>query len=342
VVAISEPVRRLLEAHADAAIVVDAAGQVVFCNAAYEAADPERLCGLTVTQVALDDGLIARIHHDPGGIDELRAAHARLVHQEKMLSLGRLVAGIAHELNNPINFIYGNVDFLGQYMEDLLGLVRALEASQALTADAHAEIARLKATIEWDYLVEDSRKLLNSIRSGAERTATIVRDLKAFSHAGPAELKEADVITSIESTLNLISPLHKNRIDIERDYERGLPRLVCNAGHIAQVFMNILTNAAQAIRGSGTIAIKAETFGGGSWLRVTIRDTGQGIAPDDVAKIADPFFTTKEVGEGTGLGLWITDNIVRAHGGMLRCETMLGEGSTFTVELPVAGPNGPL
>lgn len=271
---------------------------------------------------------------------ELRHAQAQLVLQEKMSSLGRLVAGIAHELNNPINFVYGNVDFLAQYMDDFLSLVRAVDEYPALPADLRAEIDEIKERIEYDFLVEDSRKLLRSIRTGAERTANIVRDLKNFSRTGSGDLVETDVVAGIETTLNLISPIYKGRVEIERDYQPNLARLVGNAGHINQVFMNILTNAAQAIRGPGRIriAVSSGEQGGVEVVRVAIRDSGVGIAPELLERIIDPFFTTKDVGEGTGLGLWITDSIVRAHGGTLTCESKVGAGTTFTVTLPLKPP----
>jgi two-component system NtrC family sensor kinase len=269
--------------------------------------------------------------------NELRQAQAHLVLQEKMSTLGRLVAGMAHELNNPINFVYGNVDFLAQYMEDLLTMVRAVDQAADLPPRVRAELDAIKLRIEFDYMVEDSHKLLRSIRNGAERTAAIVRDLKNFSRTGAGDMVETDVIAGIETTLNLISPLHKGRITVERAYEPGLPKLVCNAGHINQVFMNILTNAAQAIHGPGTIRIAVESGEAGEVgvLRVAISDTGEGIRPDVLERITDPFFTTKGVGEGTGLGLWISDSIVRAHGGVLHCDSKVGLGSTFTVTLPL-------
>jgi signal transduction histidine kinase len=268
---------------------------------------------------------------------ELKQAQAQLVHQEKMSGLGRLVAGIAHELNNPINFVYGNVDFLGQYMEDLLNLVRMVDGSD-LPDTLRDSFNEHKENIEFDFLVEDSRKLIRSIRSGAERTASIVQDLKTFSRTGGGELQEADVVAGIETTLNLIAPLLKNRVTVERDFSPNLPKVVCNAGHINQVFMNILTNAAQAIEGEGWIRVKAGRTDDEEGLRVAISDSGPGINPEVIDRIADPFFTTKEVGEGTGLGLWISENIVRAHGGKLRYFSEDGEGATFVVELPIRAP----
>ncbi len=268
---------------------------------------------------------------------DLRQAQAQLVHQEKMSGLGRLVAGIAHEMNNPINFVYGNVNFLGQYMEDLLALVEMIDHAE-LPPEIRAILDGRKGDIEYDFLVEDSRKLIRSIRAGAERTASIVQDLKTFSRTGGGELQEADVVAGIETTLNLIGPLLKNRVTVERDFEPNLPRLVCNAGHINQVFMNILTNAAQAIEGRGSIRVRIRHTEEPEGIRVNVTDTGSGIGAEVMQKMTDPFFTTKDVGEGTGLGLWITENIVRAHGGKLTWCNEPGAGATFTVELPIRAP----
>jgi len=270
---------------------------------------------------------------------ELRQAQAQLVHQEKMSSLGRLVAGIAHELNNPINFVYGNVDFLGQYMEDLLSMVDTLEHSAGMSDELKSELAHMKDKVEFDFLVEDSRKLLRSIRSGAERTAQIVKDLKSFSRTGGDELQEVDVVSGIETTLNLIAPLIKNRITIERSYCDDPPLILANAGHVNQVFMNILTNAAQAIEGEGTIKIRIATVDDGRMMEIAISDSGPGISEEDLKRIYEPFYTTKEVGEGTGLGLWICESIVRAHGGSMVCTSEAGHGATFTVSLPVRPPD---
>lgn len=268
---------------------------------------------------------------------ELRAAQAQLVHQEKMSSLGRLVAGIAHELNNPINFVYGNVDFLGQYMEDLLRLVGLVDAAD-LPPELRERLDALKHEVELDFLVDDWRKLLRSIRAGAERTADIVADLKSFARTGGTELGEADIVGGIDTTLNLIGPLLKNRVEVRRNIVPPIPRVLCNAGHVNQVFMNILTNAAQAITGTGWIDVSIHTIDDGATVRVVISDSGPGIKPELMAKISDPFFTTKEVGEGTGLGLWICANIVRAHGGTITWGNRAEAGAEFVVTLPVKGP----
>jgi signal transduction histidine kinase len=272
--------------------------------------------------------------------EELKRTHAQLIHQEKMSSLGRLVAGVAHELNNPINFVYGNVDFLGRYMDDLLSLVALYEQGVAsLPPDLAGRVGERKEQIEFDFLIEDSRKLIRSIRSGAERTASIVRDLKVFSRTQVGALQDADVVAGIETTLNLLAPLLKNRIRVEKDFAEPRPRVVCHAGHINQVMMNILTNAAQAIAGAGVITVKVAAPAGGA-VRISITDTGRGIPPEIQEKIFDPFFTTKDVGEGTGLGLAISESIVRAHGGSIEVHSEPGKGSTFVVTLPVNPPPG--
>jgi PAS domain S-box-containing protein len=269
---------------------------------------------------------------------ELRQAQATMVHQEKMSSLGRLVAGIAHELNNPINFVYGNVDFLGQYMEDLLALVEQLDGAE-LPDEIRRQFEEAKDKIEYEFLVEDWRKLLRSIRAGAERTASIVQDLKTFSRTGGGELQETDLVAGIETTLNLIAPLLKNRIEVKRMISPGVPRILCNAGHVNQVFMNILTNAAQAIGGEGWIEVRIGQVDDGRSVEVAVTDSGPGIRPEAMAKITDPFFTTKDVGEGTGLGLWISENIVRAHGGTLKWSNAPGGGAVFVVTLPIRAPD---
>ncbi len=275
--------------------------------------------------------------------EELKRTHGQLIHQEKMSSLGRLVAGIAHELNNPINFVYGNVDFLGRYMDDLLSLVALYEEGAAsLPAELAERIARHKEEIEFDFLIGDSPKLIRSIRSGAERTASIVRDLKVFSRAGKGQLQDTDLVAGIETTLNLLAPLLKNRITVVKEFAEPPPRITAQAGHINQVMMNILTNAAQAIESEGTIRIAVARVEGKEAVRVTIEDTGHGIEPDILEKIFDPFFTTKDVGEGTGLGLAISESIVRAHGGTIACESVVGRGAIFVVTLPLVPPRLPM
>ncbi|HET6612651.1 MAG TPA: ATP-binding protein [Kofleriaceae bacterium] len=265
---------------------------------------------------------------------ELRQAHAQLIHQEKMSSLGRLVAGIAHELNNPINFVYGNIDFLAQYMEDALRLASLVSDAPDLSPALRQRIDAFKEEIEYEHLVVDARKLIRSIRSGAERTAGIVRDLKTFSRPSATQ-EETDVVAAIDTTLSLIAPLIKGRVQVDTEIPPNVPCVIANAGHIGQVLMNILTNAAEAIEGAGRIRVTVTVGDDDSEVAIAIADTGTGIPLDIREKIVDPFFTTKEVGEGTGLGLWISENIIRSHGGTLTIASEVGRGSTFTIRLPV-------
>jgi signal transduction histidine kinase len=225
-------------------------------------------------------------------------------------------------------------------MEDLLALVAAydLEAHQ-LDGAARARIADKKRDIDFDFLVDDARKLVASVRAGADRTALIVRDLKMFSRQGTSSdaLEETDLLGGIETILNLLAPLLKNRVTVHRDFQPAFPSVRCHPGHIHQVFMNILTNAAQAITGEGRIDVAAARVPGEDAVRIAIRDSGAGMAPEVLRQVFDPFFTTKDT-EGTGLGLSLADSIVRAHGGTITCDSTPGQGSSFTVVLPLEPP----
>ena len=270
--------------------------------------------------------------------EELTQAHDQMVLQEKLSALGRLVAGIAHELNNPINFVYGNIDFAQKYIEDLVALVSSIDEDPALPESMKRRLEGYKKAIDFEFLKEDSVRVIASLRSGTERSVEIVRDLKSFSRTDGHDFQQIDIIKQIESTLNLINPLIKTRITIKRDYDKELPLIYGNNGHINQVLMNILSNAAQAIEGEGEIIIQV-----GKWLdrglSVVIADSGPGIKDDVAEKILEPFFTTKEAGSGTGLGLWITQNIVRNHGGKMMVFNRPEGGACFEIKLPEHPPN---
>jgi two-component system NtrC family sensor kinase len=265
---------------------------------------------------------------------ELKQAHEQLIIQEKMSSLGRLVAGIAHELNNPINFIYGNVGFLGDYFRQLIQLVDLYDGAQLPPSVVEAA-ERYQREIDYAYLREDWERLLRSIRAGAERSAAIVADLKTFSRPQVGKLEEVDLVAGLQTTLNLLASLLRDRITVEKDLA---PTLVvrCRGGQVQQVLMNLLTNAAQACGKGGTIWIGARTDGGG--VRISIRDSGPGVPAEVRDKIFDPFFTTKDVGEGTGLGLPISLQIVKSHGGRLDLVSPPGRGAEFVVWLPNEPP----
>jgi signal transduction histidine kinase len=243
---------------------------------------------------------------------ELREAQAQLTQAEKMKSLGQLVAGVAHELNNPIGFVHANLQLLDEYVMKLVSGPKSEEESQ-----------RIREAI---------RKLLERSREGTTRVKKIVQDLRTFSRMDQAEVQDADLHEEIERTLRLMEPRFKNEIRVERDYGR-IPRVRCYVGQLNQVFLNLLMNACDAIENHGTIRIRTRALPNG--VRLEFHDDGPGIPADVKSRIFDPFFTTKPVGVGTGLGLSLSHGIVERHGGRIWAESEPGQGATFVVELPL-------
>ncbi len=264
--------------------------------------------------------------------EELKDAQALLVHNEKMRSLGELVAGVAHELNNPINFIYGNMTHLNEYSENLIAIISKYEEIEKTFENGNFdEIKKFKDEIEYDFIKEDIQELIKSCIEGAERSKHIVLELKDFSRLDQGVIKEIDVNESIDSTLNILSNKYKNRVNIEKGYGE-LPMLNCHAGQLNQVFMNVLDNAAQAIEENGKVCIKTGVEDDN--IVIIIEDTGTGIDEEVLPKIFDPFFTTKAVGSGSGLGLSISYKIVKSHNGTIDVESEKGKGTKFTIKIP--------
>ncbi len=266
---------------------------------------------------------------------ELQGAQAQLVQAEKMASLGQLVAGIAHEVNNPVSFIYGNMDHLEEYMNDIKGVLRGFMDLKSLNPDEKKRMDDLVQEIDLDFLLKDLDKLIKSCKNGAERTKEIVASLRSFSRLDEAALKEADIHEGIDSTLDILTNLYKNRINIHKDYG-DIPKINCFASQLNQVFMNLLANAAQAIDGKGDVWIKTQKTD--DKVMISIRDSGKGISEENKKKLFTPFFTTKPVGKGTGLGLSISYGIIEKHEGRIWAESKEGEGTTFNIELPIEGP----
>ncbi len=259
---------------------------------------------------------------------ELKDTQKKLVHSAKMISLGELVAGVAHELNNPISFIYSNMSYLRDYSGKLIDLVQSASADPA-------NLEKRKADLEFDYIISDLPKLISSCEEGARRTRDIVLGLRNFSRIDESQIKEIDIKETIETTLNLLQGEIKNRIEIKLDFE-PIPQIKCFASQISQVFVNLLSNAIQAIQGVGTIWIHVNTIKDkDSWIQVSIQDSGSGIPADNLDKIFDPFFTTKGVGQGTGLGLSITYGIIQKHGGDIQVKSQVGVGTEFIIQLPI-------
>ncbi|KYG60668.1 ATP-binding protein [Bdellovibrio bacteriovorus] len=268
---------------------------------------------------------------------ELKDTQTKLVHSAKMVSLGQLVAGVAHELNNPIGFIYSNMTHLKEYSEKLIQIAEVAEKDPK-------KLPAVKEEYEFDYIVKDLPKLVASCQDGARRTRDIVLGLRNFSRLEEAKLQEIDVHQSLDTTLNLLQGEIKNRLEIHRQYE-PIPMIHCYASQINQVFMNILSNAVQAIEGTGHIWISTtalKDYKGSKdrrgWVQISIQDSGKGMSAETLEKIFDPFFTTKGVGQGTGLGLSISYGIIQNHGGEIQARSEVGVGTEFIVIIPVYPP----
>lgn len=268
---------------------------------------------------------------------ELERLQAQLVHTEKMASLGQLAAGIAHELNNPAGFVYGNMDLLQGYISDLTKLFGAYDAV-ALPEDAALLVESLKTQIGYERLMGDLNSIISDCREGAQRICDVVKNLRLFSRLDEAELKSINIHEGIDSTIRLLSSYYSTgHIVLRRDYT-DLPPVNCYAGQLNQVWMNLLVNAAQAVRDQGEVTISTRLDGNS--VAIAISDTGTGIPEGELSRIFDPFFTTKPVGEGTGLGLSISYGIVERHGGTIAVVSEVGRGTTFTVRIPIraSGP----
>jgi two-component system NtrC family sensor kinase len=263
---------------------------------------------------------------------ELELLQAQMVHTEKMASLGQLAAGIAHELNNPAGFIYGNMEILRTCAAGLERLLKFYDNAE-LPALLAVEIDAIKKEIDYKHSLEDLSSIISDCYGGAERIRDVVQNLRLFSRLDEAEFKKVDLHEGLESTIRLLSQYYgAGRIPLERDYA-DLPSVDCYAGQLNQVWMNLLVNAAQAISHEGKVHVMTRREN--KLAVVSISDTGIGIAPEHMKNIFDPFFTTKPVGEGTGLGLSITYGIIERHGGHINIESRLGEGTTATVAIPI-------
>jgi len=247
--------------------------------------------------------------------DELKNTQSQLIHSEKMSSLGQLVAGISHELNNPIGFIYSNSNQLKKYIQQIESFLSEPTDEKQINE-----------------ILPDLKSLIDDTISGSNLVKELVDNLRQFSHLDQAKSKMVDLHKGIDSSLRILNSQLKNRIKVHKNY--GTDCLVeCNPGQINQVFLNLLSNAAQAIEKEGNIWI--DTKEKNDYFVLEIKDDGKGIRQENLTKIFDPFFTTKDVGEGTGLGLSISYSIIKNHKGTIKAESKVGQGSTFTIELPI-------
>lgn len=293
-------------------------------------------------------------------LKELRKTQTKLIQAEKMSSLGQLVAGIAHEINNPINFIYGNIIHANEYIKELLDLVCIYQQHYTEPAE---EVKKKIKKIDLNFLLSDLPKIMNSMQIGADRICEIVMSLRNFSRLDEAEIKAVDIHEGIDSTLMILQSRLKGSktcppIEVIKQYGT-LPLVECYAGQLNQVFMNLLSNAIDAVlypckntdggnqnhvlepENSHTPNIQIVTdIYSNKYVTIRIIDNGIGMSEETRKQIFDPFFTTKPVGQGTGLGLSISYQIVvEKHGGILECSSELGKGTEFLIQLPISLAN---
>jgi signal transduction histidine kinase/ligand-binding sensor domain-containing protein len=270
---------------------------------------------------------------------KLSEAHSQLLQSEKMASVGQLAAGVAHEINNPIGFVHANLSVLKQYVENIFQVLAVYGRIERALPDDHPELDQLrdvKRRIEIDYLCNDTLDLLSETLGGVTRVKKIVQDLKDFSHLDNAEWQRFDIHQCLDSTLNMIAHELKYKVDVIKEYG-PLPPVRCLPFQLSQVFVNLLMNAAQAIEERGNVTIR--TAIDGDWVSIAVSDTGKGIDPAHLRRIFEPFFTTKPVGLGTGLGLSVSYSIIQRHSGSIEAASQPGSGTTFTIRLPINGPD---
>lgn len=269
---------------------------------------------------------------------ELKSTQAMMVHSEKMKSLGELVAGITHEINNPVNFIYGNLIHLRNYTADMMSVIDAYtECDTDLSEEHRQKIKELKEEIDLEFLKEDLPELIRSCQEGTERTKNIVLDLKNFSRLEEAVINNVDLPREIDTTLNILHNKFKNKITVHKEYQEDMPHVEAYGGQLNQVFMNILDNAAFAIQEKGDVWIRLKSDGNNAIIE--FEDNGCGMDENTRKKVFDPFFTTKEVGQGTGLGMAISYKVIKNHKGNIDLVTEPAKGAKFTITLPLKMKN---
>ncbi len=288
--------------------------------------------------LALQSEVVARNHELEQALANVNAMQGALVQSEKLASLGQLTAGIAHEINNPMAFVTSNLNRFEEYFNDLrecygkfTNFAARLRTVEAYKKDVE-EIFEFADTIDVDFLTSDFATLMEQTRSGTGRITTIVAQLRGFANISHSKIEESNINVAIEDTLMIAINEIKHRATVIKELG-DIPLVECNIQEVKQVLLNIVVNAAHAMKDVGTITL--QTSASDSHVIIKIIDTGSGIAPENLKKIFDPFFTTKPVGKGTGLGLWICSTLIQKHNGLLEVESVPGRGTTMTITLPL-------
>jgi signal transduction histidine kinase len=282
-------------------------------------------------------------------LHELKATQSQLIQTEKMSSLGQMVAGIAHEINNPVNFIYANIEHASNYIESIINLLNIYQQEYPCPS---ATIEKYRQDNDFDFVIQDLPRILDSMMVGSERIRKIILSLRNFSRLDESAIKSVDIHEGIDSTLMILETRFQEKLGyssnvIIKKYG-DIPLVRCYASQMNQVFMNIISNAIDVLKqrqenlsttelknNPSQIIIRTKIINN-NWVQVSIKDNGMGINPEIKQRIFDPFFTTKPVGEGTGLGLSISYQIVvEKHGGVLDCISAPGKGTEFIIEIPI-------
>ncbi|GLS25632.1 response regulator [Marinibactrum halimedae] len=260
----------------------------------------------------------------------------QLVQAEKMASLGQLAAGVAHEINNPVGYISSNLDTLNAYLDDILDMVQFYEGAMVHIKHEPTKtlIKNKRAQLDIEFIEEDIKHIISESQTGVERVIQIVSDLKNFSHPEQKAWQTADINQCIDSALNIVHNQLKYKANIHKHYENHLPQVECIIPQISQVLVNLFVNAGQAMKQFGDIHITSRCVNENN-IEIVIEDNGCGIESALLTNIFNPFFTTKPVGEGTGLGLSVSYGIIQNHGGDIDVHSKVGEGSRFTIRLPI-------
>ena len=289
--------------------------------------------------VILEQKVTERTHQLQQSLNDLKQAQSQLVSAEKMASLGQLTAGIAHEINNPVNFIRSNIPPLKRDMADLLDVIKAYR-----TENTSKEMIALEDKLGINETIIEVHEILSSMEEGANRTAEIVRGLRTFSRLDEGDLKSADLNEGLRSTLNMLNTQYRDHAEVMLDLH-DMPAVECFPGKLNQVFMNMINNALQAVKS------KHGNIGGHVWISsrleneqvtIAIRDNGPGMSEEIRSRVFEPFFTTKAVGEGTGLGLSIAHSIIEKHEGRIEVDSIEGQGTEFRIIIPATQQRTPL